>query len=88
VLVRSSSSSDFSLTGDIGATEAPVAVLQPDEVISVAGEARSLKSGSMASGKPAADEHGSCSADGTLCSQATNEQQNDTLKLQSVKTPT
>jgi hypothetical protein len=61
----------FRLAGEADAAAAAVEG-QSAEVLSVA-DARSLKSGSMAAaaaGKPLADEHGICSADGTLCNQA------------------
>lgn len=75
LLVRSSSSTGFKLADDAAADGTSPAAAEPAEVLSVAGDARSLKSGSMAAGKPVADEHGSCSADGTLCSQALGKKQ-------------
>lgn len=75
LLVRSSSSTGFKLADDAAADGTSPAAAEPAEVLSVAGDARSLKSGSMAAGKPVADEHGSCSADGTLCSHALGKKQ-------------
>jgi hypothetical protein len=77
LLVRSGGSSSssgsetgFRLAGDYEASETEAAA----ETVLVAGDARSLKSGGMTDAKPAREEHGLCSADGTLCSKAADQQ--------------
>jgi hypothetical protein len=74
----SSTETGFRLAGDYeGAdTEAPAAEAAGEIDSVVAGDARSLKIGSMADAnlKPVSGEHGLCSADGTLCGKASEQQ--------------
>jgi hypothetical protein len=70
LLVRSGSSSSSSETRFRLAAEYEAA----ETGSAAAGDARSLKSGGMADAKPVHDEHGLCSADGTLCSKASDQQ--------------